>query len=328
MWEDGRDFLRRHYIGVVMSLAGVAICASYLLIEYFYLYRAHGGIPAYREHLTRPPIPGQTGLEHLLIVLLPPLFIGLGYYLDQRAHLRYKIKTYAEELHRSYQIRDLVSDLVKYRFATELRSLSKESRTLLKKLEKALKEKEEDKALEILRKVVKETDDLAQGLEEVLTLLQLENTRHLEKKRGDLYPLLRRMVEKARERYGREKEVSILLLGERGAFVDFHPRIEDLFSLLLQCAIERSPEGSEVPVKLEVHPREIRITLHEKGEKIPSEERERVFEKFKGRGEWGGGKGRGLKMATVRRLAELHGGRVWVEDAEGEGNLYIASLPR
>ena len=56
--------------------------------------------------------------------------------------------------------------------------------------------------------------------------------------------------------------------------------------------------------------------------------RERIFERFaRGAGDTAAGGGSGLGLAIVRAVAEAHGGRVELLDAEGGGARFVVSLP-
>jgi signal transduction histidine kinase len=60
---------------------------------------------------------------------------------------------------------------------------------------------------------------------------------------------------------------------------------------------------------------------------LPPGQRERVFDMFVGlhrAGELGGGSGMGLSIA--RRIVEMHGGHIWVEDAAGGGTTMVFTL--
>jgi signal transduction histidine kinase len=76
-------------------------------------------------------------------------------------------------------------------------------------------------------------------------------------------------------------------------------------------------------------PRELRISVADRGPGIPDEERERLFEPFfRGRAaRLAQVPGSGLGLAVVRRVAEAHGGRAFVEPREGGGSLFTLVLP-
>ena len=59
----------------------------------------------------------------------------------------------------------------------------------------------------------------------------------------------------------------------------------------------------------------------------PAKLRERVFERFVQGGKTGI-KGVGLGLAIVRRIADLHGGRAWVEDDPAGGCAFFLEFPR
>jgi signal transduction histidine kinase len=73
----------------------------------------------------------------------------------------------------------------------------------------------------------------------------------------------------------------------------------------------------------------VRLAVQDAGPGIPPAERERVFDKFYqvGRVEGERPSGTGLGLTIARHLVELHGGRIWVEDAPAGGAAFVLLLP-
>src|SRR5262249_21622888 len=71
------------------------------------------------------------------------------------------------------------------------------------------------------------------------------------------------------------------------------------------------------------------LSVSDTGPGIPSEERDRIFEKFhqidssitKTKG------GTGLGLAIAKQIVEMHGGRIWVESTLGQGSTFHMELP-
>jgi signal transduction histidine kinase len=70
----------------------------------------------------------------------------------------------------------------------------------------------------------------------------------------------------------------------------------------------------------------VRIEFHDTGPGVPETIRERIFEPYT-RDPDALEPGLGLGLATVKRLAEAHGGRVWVESEIGNGSVFVVELP-
>jgi phosphoserine phosphatase RsbU/P len=74
---------------------------------------------------------------------------------------------------------------------------------------------------------------------------------------------------------------------------------------------------------------EVRLSITDDGPGIPADQQERIFERFyRVSGTANAGPvGTGLGLAIARGLIELHGGRLWVESAPGQGSTFHVSLP-
>ncbi len=70
----------------------------------------------------------------------------------------------------------------------------------------------------------------------------------------------------------------------------------------------------------------VRLFVRDYGSGVPDGEKERIFELFY-RGTTGRDvTGTGIGLATIRKIAGLHNGSAWVEDAPGGGSLFIVEL--
>ncbi|MEQ8174695.1 MAG: ATP-binding protein [Syntrophomonadaceae bacterium] len=97
---------------------------------------------------------------------------------------------------------------------------------------------------------------------------------------------------------------------------------------LLENAINHSPEGAPVLVKIEKRRDDIKVNVIDQGEGIPEKDQSRIFERFyrvdKARSRKTGGTGLGL--AIVKHLIENNGGQVGVKSSPGSGSTFFFTL--
>jgi len=142
----------------------------------------------------------------------------------------------------------------------------------------------------------------------------------LDKERIDLGIAVARFV-------GEQAEV----VSEPGVVVDADAmRLRQVVLNLLSNATRHGPPGGRVTVRVATAGADATVAVSDEGPGIPAHELEQVFERFyrvdPARGRDAGGAGLGL--AIVRRMVELHGGRVWAESAEGAGTTVTFTVPR
>lgn len=100
-------------------------------------------------------------------------------------------------------------------------------------------------------------------------------------------------------------------------------RIEQALVNLVRNALQASAPPAAVELKVTEDGEGLRFTVADRGPGVPSEMRPRLFEPFvTGRSE-----GTGLGLAVVRRVVELHGGKVTIERRHGGGSVFVLWLP-
>jgi two-component system OmpR family sensor kinase len=95
---------------------------------------------------------------------------------------------------------------------------------------------------------------------------------------------------------------------------------------LMENAIRHTPVGTHVSARVSAADGQVLLTVQDDGPGVPTELRERIFERFvRGAGDRGSSSGLGLSI--VRAVAHSHGGTVDLEDAH-PGARFVVRLPR
>ncbi len=117
--------------------------------------------------------------------------------------------------------------------------------------------------------------------------------------------------------------------------IDFSPILIDYDKIyeaiynIADNAIKYSPDNSDVKIGIFENTDSIIIEISDKGQGIPENERDRIFERFyrldDSRARDTGGTGLGL--AITKEAVQMHGGTITVEEAENGGSIFIIKLP-
>jgi two-component system, OmpR family, sensor histidine kinase KdpD len=98
------------------------------------------------------------------------------------------------------------------------------------------------------------------------------------------------------------------------------PMIELALQQLVDNAVKYSAIASPIPIMIKQVPSETAVVVQNAtiaGSSIRMEERTRIFERFyRGTDAVYGPSGTGLGLSIVKKIAEAHGGRAWVECSE------------
>lgn len=106
-------------------------------------------------------------------------------------------------------------------------------------------------------------------------------------------------------------------------------RLKQVLTNLLDNAINHSYSGSVVTVELGVREGFAFIAVKDNGPGIPQEELENIWERFYkvDKSRFRRGTGSGLGLSIVRKIVEVHGGKVTVDSELGKGSIFTVFLP-
>lgn len=107
-------------------------------------------------------------------------------------------------------------------------------------------------------------------------------------------------------------------------------RIKQVFDNLLTNAVRYMGDkpGPRISIRLRDDVGTVTAAVCDNGVGIPDEYHTRVFDQFFRIPASSVQKGTGLGLSIVKKIVEIHGGKIWCESEEGNGATFIFTLPR
>ena len=104
-------------------------------------------------------------------------------------------------------------------------------------------------------------------------------------------------------------------------------RLKQVFENLIVNATKYASSDAplEIDIRFETHPEVARISISDNGPGIPEEYREQIFNLFQRLDT--SVQGTGVGLSIVRRVIEIHHGKIWIEDSESGGAMFCIEFP-
>ena len=241
---------------------------------------------------------------------------------DELAALTRTLNAMIERLQSAFAAqKQFIADL-SHEYGTPLTILRSE-------LEFALARVDDAQARESLNLGCSEVDRLKRMTDDLLLLTRLDYTEQLLTRSPVRLDEL--LAESCRRLAGLAAEKSILLNLQIDEVCEIRgdvDRLQRAIANLLDNAIKYSPAGTTVTLHLRKNAANIVIGIVDQGNGIPPGDVPFIFDRFR-RGPLARTEvpGAGLGLSIVRRIVELHGGRVRVDSTSGRGSAFFIEFP-
>jgi signal transduction histidine kinase len=185
-----------------------------------------------------------------------------------------------------------------------------------------------ERQLEYSQAIVESSQRLHTLINDILDLATIEaGYLRLDLGEVDLYPLLESVYNLGFERArNRGIELTLDCAPDIGTQTADELRLKQALFNLLSNAVKYTPEGGRVVLSARRREDGVEVSVADTGVGIAESDQDRVFESFE-RGGSGRQSGAGLGLSLVKRLIELHGGRVMLQSTAGEGTHVTCVIP-
>jgi signal transduction histidine kinase len=176
----------------------------------------------------------------------------------------------------------------------------------------------------------------AKGIKtEVRLVNNLLDLQYLESGRFNIHPRkcsLRDLIQEVIESFFIQADDSKVSLIWKAPFDPFlslidAEQVKQALSNILNNALEHTPSGKKVKLRLSRHGGKIRCVIHDKGSGIPSACLEQIFEQSFQISSGTGKRGLGIGLYIAREIIRAHNGEIQVKSKLGKGSIFIITLP-
>ncbi len=263
---------------------------------------------------------GSRGWFELSIQPLPDGIFVLSLDITERKRAEETLKNYATKLEEANRLKDLFTDIMRHDLLNPLGIIKTATEQIL------VAETREERMCNTLQMIKRNADKLIDMIKSASMYAMLESAEKLECKSLDLSEIFREVANNFKPQL-EEKNMKLEYISKGGCCVIANPMIDTVFSNLLSNAIKYSPAGRKIEVKVIEEKEHFKICVKDWGHGIRDEDKLKIFTRFQ-RVDKKGVKGTGLGLAIARRVVDLHGGKIWIEDNPEGGSVFCVEIPK
>jgi PAS domain S-box-containing protein len=259
---------------------------------------------------------------------------------DESSNISYSIINVQDITKLKYAEAELLNALKKERELSELKSnfismTSHEFRTPLatilsssELLENYSHKLPEPEKQDLLRQISTAVQRMTQILNDVLAINKAEAGK-IEVKPAplDLLKFCHELVAEMQLISGEKYFISFVNIGDCSSVYMDEKILRHIFTNLLSNAIKYSPQGGCIEFEVVIADGEVNFKVKDSGIGIPLEDQKRLFQPFHRAKNVGNIGGTGLGLSIVKKMVELHEGRIEILSEDGVGTTFIVTIP-
>jgi two-component system, OmpR family, phosphate regulon sensor histidine kinase PhoR len=179
-----------------------------------------------------------------------------------------------------------------------------------------------------IRRIQNSVGSITTLISDLLDLGKIESGIDTQKEPVQINALSRNAVEGIRGRAEARKITLDVSLDETIPPLNGNPvRLRQMIANLLDNAVKYTSEGGAVSYSTHREEGQVMLRVADTGIGIPAVELPYVFNKFYRASNVQNTAGTGLGLSIVKSIAEIHGGRVWVDSIDGKETIFTVVLP-
>jgi len=186
-------------------------------------------------------------------------------------------------------------------------------------------------ATERLKRIDKHTDSLIDMINKLLDIARIESGREeILINKNNLTELIKNTAELFLPQI-KEKGLNLEVNVPQDLYAQFDPKqIERVLVNLVGNAIKFTPQGGKITIEAKELDKEVEVSVKDTGVGISPEDKEKIFDEFyRTKASINSEiQGSGLGLSLVKRIIQVHGGKIGVESELGKGSRFFFTLKK